>query len=74
MASHGAVLRLDTAQSDILMIPLGQKMLVRDALNTALSVLVSVGSSLGVPLQSKIDVSRNVYAKLVEVTHSKFSS
>jgi hypothetical protein len=56
------------------MIPLGQKMLVRDALNTALSVLVSVGSSLGVPLQSKIDVSWNVYAKLVEVTHSKFSS
>jgi len=49
-------------------------MFVGNAFNTTLSILVSVGSSLGVPLQSKIDVSWNMDTKLIEVTHSKFSS
>jgi predicted aldo/keto reductase-like oxidoreductase len=68
------MLWLDAIQGNIFVILLGQDVSVSDTIDTTLSILVSIRSSLVVPLQSQINVLRRMDTQLVKVTHGEFSS
>jgi hypothetical protein len=50
LTTHGTVLRLDAIQGYILVILFGQNVSVSDTIDTTLSILVPIRSSLVVPL------------------------
>ncbi|KAG9526656.1 hypothetical protein KCV07_g470, partial [Aureobasidium melanogenum] len=60
------MLRLDAGQGNVFVILLGQDVSVSDTIDTTLSILISVGGSLVVPLQGKINVLGRMNTELVK--------
>jgi hypothetical protein len=68
------MLRFDAVQGYVFVILFGQDVSMSDTIDSTLSILVSVRSSLVVPLQSQIHILWRMNAQLIEVTHCKLSS
>jgi hypothetical protein len=64
--------RLDSRNSNLFVVSSGQSFRARDTVDTAGRVLVTAGSSFGIPAAGLFDVDGDENADFIEVTQGEF--